>query len=407
MKQVQRFYSRAHIRIYSLITAAIVSCTISLVAMPVWAQQVQAGKILQESIEATKISTKAMDKMWTDLFASNSLLYNQIVTLSTTILVIGFFFYMLSFAKAMKANDQDKIMEIVVWGLIIGVLLQSQGAVLKNATMAARDLVNDRTKSVLLVQVGDLMIKDAMQDVILSDQGVQRVKAAFVGCEAKEGDDQLKCLEEGAVEATAIIKEYEDASFFSPGLRRLLGNVKTITKDVGEARANGEIDSRIDAFNQWDSDTTSLIWQSATNAGSRTFLKSFQNWFTFGYEFAMILTGLLGPLAVAASLIPKQPRAIVTWIIAFFSIGLLKLSYNLLIGFAAVYASNSQAQDLGSSGFLLMMSMGAPLISIAVAGGGGASIFFALGKTTAMVATVIPMAGSAAGSAASSMRKQS
>ena len=110
----------------------------------------------------------------------------------------------------------------------------------------------------------------------------------------------------------------------------------------------------------------------------------------------MLLTGLLGPLAVAASLIPKQPRALVSWAIAFFSIGILKLSYNLLIGFAAVYASKSQMQDVGSSGFLLMMSMGAPLISIAVAGGGGAAIFFALGRTTAMVATIIPIAGSAA-----------
>ena len=407
MQKTPYFYSRFYVRIFSLITAAVASCTICLVAMPVWAQQMQAGKILQESIEATKISTDAMDKMWTDLFAPDSLLYNQVVTLSTIILIVGFFFYMLSFARAMKANDQDKIMEIVVWGLIVGILLQSQGAVLKKATMTARDLINDKTKSVLLVQVGTLTIKDAMQDVILNDQGVQRVKAVFVGCEAKEGDEQLKCLEDGAKQAAAIVKEYEDAGFLSPGLKRLLKNINTITLDVETARANKDIDNRFDAFLQWDSDVTSLIWQSATNAGSRTFLKSFQNWFTFGFEFAMLLTGLLGPLAVAASLIPKQPRAIVAWMIAFFSIGILKLSYNLLIGFAAIYASNSQSQDLGSSGFLLMMSMGAPLISIAVAGGGGASIFFALGKTTAMVATVIPMAGSAAGSAAGSMRRTS
>ena len=212
MQKTPRFYSRFHIRIYSLITAAIVSCTISLVALPAWSQQVQAGKILQESIEATKVSTVAMDEMWTELFAPDSLLYNQVVTLSTTILVVGFFFYMLSFARAMKAGDQDKIMEIVVWGLIIGVLLQSQGAVLKQATMTARDIINDKTKSVLLVQVGTLTIKDAMQDVILNDQGVQRVKPVFVGCEAKEGDEQLKCLEEGAEQATAIVKEYEDAA---------------------------------------------------------------------------------------------------------------------------------------------------------------------------------------------------
>ena len=396
MRRMQRFYSRLHNRIYTLITAAIVSCGLASVATPVWAQQVQGGKILQESIDATKVSTTAMDEMWAEIFASDGALYNQVVTLATAILVVGFFFFMLSFARAMKANDLDKIMEIIVWGVIISIFLQDQGAILKRATVTARNFVNDTTKSVLLVQIGDLTIQDALQDVILTDQARERVKQAFSDCEAKEGDAQLACLEKGAEEAAAIVKEYENSGFWPAGLRRFAGNVNAINRDVKDARAKGELDSKAEAFNKWDSDVSSLIWQSTTNSSSREFLKSFQNWFTFGFEFAMLLTGLLGPFAVAASLIPKQPRALVSWVIAFFSIGILKLSYNLLIGFAAVYASKSQMQDLGSSGFLLMMSMGAPLISIAVAGGGGAAIFFALGRTTAMVATIIPIAGSAA-----------
>lgn len=396
MKKVPHFLTRTHNRIYTLLTATTVSCGIALVATPVWAQQVQGGKILQESVEATKVSTVAMDEMWTEIFASDGALYNQVVKLATVILIVGFFFFMLSFARAMKANDFDKIMDILVWGVIISIFLQGQGAVLKKATVTARNFINDKTKSVLLVQIGSLTIQDALQDVILTDQARERVKQAFSDCEAKEGDAQLACLEKGAEEAAAIVKEYEDSGFWSAGLRRFAGNVTAIGRDVKEARAKGDVDSRAEAFNKWDSDVSSLIWQSATNSSSREFLKSFQNWFTFGFEFAMLLTGLLGPLAVAASLIPKQPRALVSWAIAFFSIGILKLSYNLLIGFAAVYASKSQMQNVGSSGFLLMMSMGAPLISIAVAGGGGAAIFFALGRTTAMVATIIPIAGSAA-----------
>ena len=78
MRKIQRFYS--------LFTAAIISLSISLFAVPAYAQQVQAGKMLQESIEATKVSTAAMDKMWIDLFAPNSLLYNQIVKIATILL---------------------------------------------------------------------------------------------------------------------------------------------------------------------------------------------------------------------------------------------------------------------------------------------------------------------------------
>ena len=405
MRKMQPFYSRLHSRIYVFFTAAIVSLGVALVATPAWAQQVQGGKILQESIEATKISTTAMDEMWTEIFAADAALYNQVVKLATVILIVGFLFFMLSFAKAMQANDINKIMEIIVWGVVITIFLQGQGAVLKKATVTARDFINDQTEAILLVQIGTLTIQDAMQDVILTDQAVELIKQAFSDCEAKEGDAQLACLEAGSKEAEAILKEYENKGFWTPGLRRFAANVNQITQDVEAARRNstnrGPLNGYGDAFKDWDVEVSGLIWQSATNSASRQFLKSFQNWFTFGFEFAMILTGMLGPLAVAASLIPKQPRAMISWAIAFFSIGVLKLSYNLLIGFAAVYASKSQLQDLGSSGFLLMMSIGAPLISTAVAGGGGAAIFFALGRTTAMVATIIPAGGAAASSAIS------
>jgi hypothetical protein len=381
-------------RIHSLICIAFMSCSIALImATQAWAQQAQGGKILQESLKATEVSTEAMNNMWKVLFASDSALYNQVVALATVLTIIGFFFLMISFARALQSSNVDKIIEVGVWSLLVIVLLHQNGRVLKHVTLGARNFINQQTKSILLVQVGTLTIKDALQDVILTDQVQERVKAAFSDCEAKEGEEQIQCIEEGAKQAEAIVEEYEDANFRFPGLSRLSANIAKITKDVREkGAANGA--GRIETFAEWDSQVSSLIWQSATNSSSRQFLKSFQNWFSYGYEFAMLLTGLLGPLSVAASLIPKQPRAFFSWMIAFFSIGVLKLSYNLIIGFAALYASEAQVQDLGSSGFLLMMSIGAPIISVAVAGGGGAAIFFALGKTTGMVATIIPVGGS-------------
>ena len=158
-----------------------------------------------------------------------------------------------------------------------------------------------------------------------------------------------------------------------------------------------------DARNKQIKETNSLIFQSATGSANKAILKSFQNWFTYGFEFALMLTGMLGPFAVAASLIPKSPRAIFSWLIGLISIGILKLSYNLIVGFAALYASKASIVEAGSAGFLTMISFGAPFIAVAVAGGAGASVFFALGKTTAMVATVIPVGGSMASSAVASL----
>ena len=335
-----------------------------------------------------------MNNMWENLFVNESLLYNQIVNLATILMMVGAFFLVLAFARAMQAADRDKLIEIIGWGFVVIILLANRGEILKHVTIGSREFINDQAKNVLLAQVGDLTVKDALQDVLLTEKIQENVRAVFSGCEAKEGDAQLECIEEGVEEAKKIVADYE-AKFTFPGLTRLKRNLEVIAGEVLNKRADRELTSR-EAFAEWDRRTSALIWQSATSSASKTFLKNFQNWFTYGYEFAMLLTGIIGPLSVSASLIPKSPRAFVSWAIGFFSIGVLKLSYNIVIGFAALYASSAEMEDLGSSGFLLMMSIGAPLISIAIAGGGGAAIFFALGKTTAIVATIIPAAGSAA-----------
>jgi uncharacterized membrane protein len=115
-------------RLHSLICAAFLSCSITLImATKVWAQQAQGGKILQESLKATEVSTTAMDNMWKALFASDSALYNQVVTLATALTIIGFFFLMISFAKALQSSNVDKIIEVSVWSLLVIVLLHQNG----------------------------------------------------------------------------------------------------------------------------------------------------------------------------------------------------------------------------------------------------------------------------------------
>lgn len=381
-------------RCYQLLCISFLSISVTLICASGVFAQTRGGEILQESLDATAISTEAMNNMWENLFVNESLLYNQIVNLATVLMMVGAFFLVLAFARAMQAADKDKLIEIIGWGFVVIILLANRGEILKHVTIGSREFINDQAKNVLLAQVGDLTVKDALQDVLLTEKIQENVRAVFSGCEAKEGDAQLECIEEGVEEAKKIVADYE-AKFTFPGLTRLKRNLEVIAGEVLNKRADRELTSR-EAFAEWDRRTSALIWQSATSSASKTFLKNFQNWFTYGYEFAMLLTGIIGPLSVSASLIPKSPRAFVSWAIGFFSIGVLKLSYNIVIGFAALYASSAEMEDLGSSGFLLMMSIGAPLISIAIAGGGGAAIFFALGKTTAIVATIIPAAGSAA-----------
>ena len=378
-----------------------------LMAAPA-AAQLRGGDLLQKSIDAATVSETAMDEMWDALFATDALLYNQLIQTATIILIIGFPFLMLAFARAAKDNDAAKTTEIIAWGLAVVILLHSNGAVLKKVTKGTRNIINAQAIALLQVQVDTLTIQDAMKDVILTEQLRGRIRNEFTECEAKEGASQLECMSEAADSAEALVTEYENKGFLPAGLKRYIAAVRAqkVRYKQALAAAKDDVEERKSLNNQAVAETNALFLHSITGAGNQAILKSFQNWFTYGFEFALMLTGMLGPLAVAASLIPKSPRAVISWAISIISIGVLKLSYNLVVGFAAIYASKAGVVESGSAGFLTMVSIGAPFIAVAVAGGGGAAIFFAMGKTSAMVATIIPVGGSMAAGAISSATRR-
>lgn len=390
---------------------------LSLFLFLLWATpasaQLRGGDLLEKSVEAAELSEAAMDDMWEALFVNNTLLYNQLVETATIINIVAFPFVMMSFGHAVRDQNSAKAAEIIAWVFVVYILLYNGGAMLKQTTMGIREIINKEAIALLEVQVDDLTIRDAMRDVILTEQLRDRISDIYTECEAKEGSAQLECISEASEYAEKMVTEYEEKAWGGPGLQRLIGNLRDLriaqNEKLEKATAESASPERISEIilDENGSEFYSLLFSSATSSANKAILKSYQNWFTYGFEFALMLTGMLGPFAIAASLIPKSPRAIFSWLIGLISIGILKLSYNLVVGFAALYASKAGVIEAGSAGFLMMISIGAPFIAVAIAGGGGAAIFFSLGKTTAAVATIIPVGGSMASSAASSLPRRS
>ena len=52
-------------------------------------------------------------------------------------------------------------------------------------------------------------MKDALSDVLLTEEAKETIRLNFVECEAKEGEEQLKCFEDGAENARDSIAEAE------------------------------------------------------------------------------------------------------------------------------------------------------------------------------------------------------
>ena len=93
-------------------------------------------------------------------------------------------------------------------------------------------------------------------------------------------------------------------------------------------------------------------------------------------ECSMLLTGLLGPIALGASLLPVGAKPLYAWLTGFFSLGMCKLCLNIITGLVASAIHNSGPTD--TLGTAIALGLLSPLLAIALSAGGGMAVFNSL-----------------------------
>jgi hypothetical protein len=301
--------------------------------MTILAQVTGGRSIIEDSIQQVQNVQQAWDKRWLDIFNGANGLYLGINKFAAVILVGAFLFFALEWIKEAIERGIFPAMPNVIWVLVIFVLLFNNGKMLGTLTLSIRNIINDQTKTVLEVQVGEVSMLEALNDVIVSQQAKTLIQQQYAECEAKEGKAQIDCFQE------ARKKDFVDINGF-----------------VGQM-------------------VSESLLATAGQAAAQSILKGFQWAFANLIELSMLLTGLIGPIAAAGSMIPMSTRPLWAWLIGFFSLGLAKFSYNVIIGLAATVVVAADAQSSADIGFLLLLSILAPVLALALATGGGMAIF--------------------------------
>ncbi len=85
----------------------------------------------------------------------------------------------------------------------------------------------------------------------------------------------------------------------------------------------------------------------------------------------MWLDALFAPLFIAISIIPGRQHMFVAWLISFFTIGLAKLAYVIVIGIVAVRLSDQTTLFGSDLRFPMALGLFGPGVSFAVVTGGG------------------------------------
>ncbi|MEL6779691.1 MAG: hypothetical protein AAFO06_20825, partial [Cyanobacteria bacterium J06597_16] len=338
------------------------------------AQTGRSSSLVQDSIEQLDAIQKAWDQNWIDIFEAPNGLYAGINQFASIILVGTFIFFAVGWVKDAVERGIFPALPHVLWIFVIATLLYNNGALLGATTVGIRNVINDQTKTVLEIQVGQISMINALNDIVVSQQAKERIQREYADCEAKEGQAQLTCfINAGKNAQTLLEEEYKNTGFWTRGIQQLWAENQARTAEI--QRRYNDSNTDLSQDNPLLDVLTESMLQTTNQAMAEQLLKGWQWAFSSILELAMLLTGLIGPIAVAGSAIPLQARPLWAWLTGFFSLGMAKFSYNIIIGLAATVIVAADAQSQNSLGFLLLIGVLAPILALAVAGGAGMAVF--------------------------------
>jgi hypothetical protein len=352
---------------------------------PILAQVTGGLGIIDDSVQQLEAVQQAWDARWRDLFETTNGLYLGINQFASIILVGAFIFFAVGWVKEAMERGIFPALPNVLWVLTVAVLLFNNGAVLGTLTLGIRDIINAQTQTVLQVQVGEISMMEALNDVIVSQQAKALIQQEYAECDAKEGQAQIDCfIQAGERARQRLEQEYQAKGFWTVGVQRLWARIEDIGQRIQQEYQSGDLPPGTDPLSGV---LVELLMQTGSQALAEQFLKGWQWAFANMLELAMLLTGLIGPLAVAGSVIPLQGRPLWAWLTGFFSLGMAKFSYNVIVGLAATVVVAANAQTSNDFGFLLLISVLAPVLALAIAGGAGMAVFRGVsGGVTRMIA---------------------
>ena len=267
--------------------------------------------------------------------------------------------------------------QLVEWYLLFSAVIAVSlfahgGALMGEVILALRAIINQISDQIIVSTLASVRIDEALQTAQDNLIVRQAIENAYRPCLAENGPRQVSCLENAATFAQQVRLDFSEPGGLSGWLQDLVARFQ----EAGLAVRQEQDYSLIGLF--------SPVWQPIVYSILFWMMQAYQHLL----EAMMILTGLMAPLAVGMSLFIFGVPAIIGWLTGFFSLGMAKIAFNILIGLAAVVVTNAGVND--PAWFPIFVGLGAPFFSFALSTGGGLALwssFTSLGSTAAIVAT--------------------
>lgn len=303
----------------------------------------------------------AWNESWSLFIGEPSQIYIALVNIGRlfALLSLGFFIY--KFLRATLADESYDTFSQLIWPLVVIILLSNNAQLLRQTSSTMRSIINQTNGQILEIANASLVYETHLNEVLDFGNAEKAIRDIRSQCNGITNNDQLvACLDQGHQQATAIVERFNAQYGTTVWGNRLANLVQTAISDLGE--------NTLLAINLKGAVVNPLI-----NLAIEAFLAALQNAFQYLVELSFILTAMLGPIALGLTLSPLGGIALYAWLISFLSVGLAKLCFNVVT--AMLVTMIYQTGPLDPMVNMILLGLLSPVLSFAMAAGGGMAVF--------------------------------
>lgn len=371
----------------------------------------EGAELLKNAASTAEGIAKGFDDLWTETINTGAAspaggVWNSMCTVGTLFAVATLALFMVEWTKNMLQGDEQRAYSEFIWVIIVVALLANNGLLLGKGTIGIRNYINNVNSYVLKNAAASADLRANFQGVLESQTARLAMGNAVHNCQQKSKTPQenIDCLKQTKEQFQAEFPTlFVKSGGGLPGpLNDIVQKIDRAVSSVGDAIENGDNPLEI-AFSPINALVGSNLMELVT-----MIMLGLNGAYQWAIELTFLLTALLGPLAVGGSLLPFGSKPIFAWLTGFFSVGMAKLSFNIITGFAGQLMATSRASQ--PMFFLFTIAIFAPFLATGISAGGGLAVLTQINKASTFYANLAIKVGSTAatggmGRAASALRR--
>ena len=328
----------------------------------------------EQGINAAESISNSWDNQWSNVLGlggslSGTTLYGVIADVGVYSAVATLLAFMLIFFKNLNEGKPGTLADLI-WPIIVIFFLANNGERIATFTLDLRNFINDVNEQVLTITVQGVKLDEAYRQLQGMTSTQEVISSMVKQCEALTGEKQIECLDGALQQSEQLLQDFQTTFGAASWVANQLDNIGNILSSLQNAAGIPGIIAQVSSLA-----LINPFWEGIVFSVLLAFQMAFQN----TLEASMLLTALLGPMAMGGSLLPVGSKPIFAWLTGFFSLGVAKLSFNIISGVTAVTMLNASITD--PLWFPIFVGIFAPVVSSALAAGGGLAIWSSITST--------------------------